>query len=257
MRVPVIDDRGQLRRRDDRERLRTGRRDRDRPATGRSARSPRPTSHNAEVDDLVHIEFDRPDLPWLFTPAGPDGNGRLVPWLTLVVAEARRDHVRRTPRRGPPGLDPPRPAPAARRRLGLGPRTGDGRQGRRPGRLPDPGAAAQRGQRRPQPVPAGLPAAAGRPHGVRRLRRADLPGRRQAGLGLSTGDSLAPAWGTAPDDFDCRRPGVDGRAAGVLLVAFATGEEGNFESLARKLKPPGRAARRRTAPGRRHAPVAR
>jgi hypothetical protein len=41
--------------------------------------------HNAETEYLAHIEFDRPDLPWMFTPAGPDANGRLVPWITLVV----------------------------------------------------------------------------------------------------------------------------------------------------------------------------
>ena len=50
---------------------------------------PKADAVDAEVDDLVHVEFDRPDLPWLFTPAGPDANGHLVPWITLVVAERR------------------------------------------------------------------------------------------------------------------------------------------------------------------------
>ena len=45
---------------------------------------------NVEIDDLVHVELDRPDLPWLFTPTGPDAAGRLVPWMTLVVSERRR-----------------------------------------------------------------------------------------------------------------------------------------------------------------------
>ncbi len=31
------------------------------------------------------IEFDRPDYPWLFSPARADTQGRLRPWLTLVV----------------------------------------------------------------------------------------------------------------------------------------------------------------------------
>ncbi|HEU5102577.1 MAG TPA: hypothetical protein VFU22_26315 [Roseiflexaceae bacterium] len=31
------------------------------------------------------IEFDRPDFPWLFTPALPDGDRRLRPWICLVV----------------------------------------------------------------------------------------------------------------------------------------------------------------------------
>jgi hypothetical protein len=41
---------------------------------------------NSETEDLVHVEFDRPDLPWMFTPAAPDAQGRLVPWVTLIVA---------------------------------------------------------------------------------------------------------------------------------------------------------------------------
>lgn len=31
------------------------------------------------------IEFDRPDLPWMFTPAVGDARGRLRPWLCLVA----------------------------------------------------------------------------------------------------------------------------------------------------------------------------
>ena len=40
---------------------------------------PKADAVDAEVDDLVHVEFDRPDLPWLFTPAGPDGQGASCP----------------------------------------------------------------------------------------------------------------------------------------------------------------------------------
>lgn len=58
---------------------------------------PKADAHDAEVDDLAHVEFDRPDLPWLFTPAGPAA-GRLVPWISLVVAERR--HVEFGQRRG-------------------------------------------------------------------------------------------------------------------------------------------------------------
>ncbi|CAN7761660.1 hypothetical protein LJR130_007092 [Variovorax sp. LjRoot130] len=42
-----------------------------------------------EKSYLAHVEFDRPDLPWLFTPQAPDANGLLRPWLCLVVAEKR------------------------------------------------------------------------------------------------------------------------------------------------------------------------
>lgn len=54
-------------------------------------RYPRPGAIDAEETFLAHIEFDRPELPWLFTPVEPKGanNGRLDPWLVLVVIEAR------------------------------------------------------------------------------------------------------------------------------------------------------------------------
>jgi hypothetical protein len=49
-------------------------------------RYPEPGTGNAEPSDLVHCEFDRADLPWLFTPTSPEaGTGRLPPWLRLVV----------------------------------------------------------------------------------------------------------------------------------------------------------------------------
>jgi hypothetical protein len=47
-------------------------------------RYPTPETTNAEDSFLAHIEFDRPELPWLFSPAAPNGN-LLPPWLALVV----------------------------------------------------------------------------------------------------------------------------------------------------------------------------
>ncbi|HYR07813.1 MAG TPA: hypothetical protein VEQ60_08600, partial [Longimicrobium sp.] len=46
------------------------------------------------------VEFDRPDFPWLFTPARADGDGRLRPWLCLVAV---RDREGVTLRRGAGG----------------------------------------------------------------------------------------------------------------------------------------------------------
>ena len=65
-------------------------------------RYPRPGVPDAEETFLAHIEFDRPELPWLFTPATTSGadNGRLDPWLVLIVLEAR--YARFEP--SPPGL---------------------------------------------------------------------------------------------------------------------------------------------------------
>ena len=43
-----------------------------------------------EPNNLATIEFDHPDFPWLFTPAKARPDGRLRPWLVLVVVEDRR-----------------------------------------------------------------------------------------------------------------------------------------------------------------------
>ncbi|MFB7512398.1 FG-GAP-like repeat-containing protein [Streptomyces sp. NPDC056144] len=43
-----------------------------------------------EPNHLVCVEFDEPGLPWEFTPAAPDAQGRLRPWLVLVVVPADR-----------------------------------------------------------------------------------------------------------------------------------------------------------------------
>ena len=45
---------------------------------------PADLTSNFESNFLAAVEFDRPDFPWLFTPASPNAN-RLRPWLCLVV----------------------------------------------------------------------------------------------------------------------------------------------------------------------------
>jgi hypothetical protein len=45
---------------------------------------PRDSTTNFEPNYLAGIEFDTPDFPWLFTPAAPAGD-RLRPWVVLVV----------------------------------------------------------------------------------------------------------------------------------------------------------------------------
>jgi hypothetical protein len=54
-----------------------------------------------ESNDLAAVEFDNPDLPWLFTPAAADPQGRLRPWLVLVVVR-RQEGVRLRPPRNEP-----------------------------------------------------------------------------------------------------------------------------------------------------------
>ncbi|MFH8930840.1 hypothetical protein ACH4D4_27690 [Streptomyces pristinaespiralis] len=41
---------------------------------------------DAEPNYMACVEFDAPELPWLFTPARPDGD-KLRPWLVLVALE--------------------------------------------------------------------------------------------------------------------------------------------------------------------------
>jgi hypothetical protein len=45
---------------------------------------PRNNTPNFEPNYLCEIEFDGPDVPWMFTPAAPKGD-RLRPWLALLA----------------------------------------------------------------------------------------------------------------------------------------------------------------------------
>jgi hypothetical protein len=197
---------------------------------------PRADAADAETDDLVHVEFDRPDLPWLFTPAGPDAAGNLVPWITLVVAERR--FVQWGQRRGDTrvakirrdqlqplgdawawahaqvmGAKPATPAtePTLEQRLS------ENNAAHNLSRLVCPRRLAPRTAYVACVVPTFLA-------GVR------------AGLGLTPVSTLDPAWGTR-ENF-----AGGGRFDWVELPvyfswSFGTAEDGNFESLARKLKP--------------------
>ena len=50
---------------------------------------PRNQSFDFEPNYFPAIEFDRPDFPWLLTPAKADATGILRPWLCLVVVKKR------------------------------------------------------------------------------------------------------------------------------------------------------------------------
>ncbi len=63
---------------------------------------PRNLTLNFEPNYLAGIEFDSPDLPWLFTPAAPNGD-RLRPWVSLIVLKP--DEFTRA-------ATPPNPLPA-------------------------------------------------------------------------------------------------------------------------------------------------
>ena len=49
---------------------------------------PEPGSRDFAPSSFVAIELTSPDLPWMFTPAAPQGE-KLIPWLVLVVVEDR------------------------------------------------------------------------------------------------------------------------------------------------------------------------
>ena len=46
---------------------------------------PKPNTTDFEPNYFPGIEFDRPDFPWLFTPAKAGENAKLRPWLCLVI----------------------------------------------------------------------------------------------------------------------------------------------------------------------------
>ncbi len=49
---------------------------------------PKPHTTDTEPNYLAFVEFDLPELPWMFSPAAP-AQERLRPWLALVVLETR------------------------------------------------------------------------------------------------------------------------------------------------------------------------
>lgn len=62
---------------------------------------PRHLTMDFEPNYFPAIEFDRPDFPWLFTPAAADAAGRLRPWLCLVVVRKQQGVTLRSDRNRP------------------------------------------------------------------------------------------------------------------------------------------------------------
>jgi hypothetical protein len=191
-------------------------------------RDPAPGTTRFEAGYMPQVQFARADLPWLFTPAAPGTTRtRLRPWLVLVAAR-RGDAARLKPGSPLPVLELDDPAVelpdlaqswawahAQITGLAAGARPADALAA-------DPGRACSRlvCARRLEPDTGYLgclvPAFA---VGV------------QAGLGLPVPDDakLDPAWGATPAG-PLRLPVYD-------AWEFATGPEGSFETLVRKLHP--------------------
>ncbi len=77
--------------------------------TGLDAREIIRTDPHAHMTDFEPnyfpaIEFDRPDFPWLFTPAPADGARRLRPWICLIVIPKDRTTIKINPQRPLPAI---------------------------------------------------------------------------------------------------------------------------------------------------------
>ncbi|MEO6881206.1 MAG: hypothetical protein ABI181_09725 [Mycobacteriaceae bacterium] len=193
-------------------------------------RFPPAGTRDAEPNDLAHCELDLPDLPWMFTPTAPEtGTQHLPPWLRLVVVPTETK-IQPAARPGlPPFADvplrelpPPEDAWAwAHVQLVGPPRAGDPA-------TPDP---------RLDPSNPTLNLA--RLICPRRLQgnrswRAMLVPTFEVGRRVGTGDTtplndLRWSW-TTGDPGAVRLPVYD-------HWTFATGPDGDFESLARRIRP--------------------
>ncbi len=189
-------------------------------------------TENHPPNEMVAVEFEPPDFPWLFTPARANDQHQLTPWLVLVVVEQQPgvdiDVVR--------GLTLPvlrisSPAdPAAE--------------------LPDLGEAWAWAHTQVVDGPGESQSAEALLAGdaSKRLSRLLAPRRlapqsayhaclvptfeqgRRAGLGerVDPDETLTPAW--EPDASEVNLPMY-------FHWSFRTGERGDFESMARELEP--------------------
>ncbi|HEX5085386.1 MAG TPA: hypothetical protein VFY40_25395 [Blastocatellia bacterium] len=211
---------------------------------------PRHLATDFEPNYFPAVEFDRPDFPWLFTPAKAGATGKLRPWLCLVVVKKQEGVTLRAGGALPlPALEIKSPALPARE-------------------LPDLSeswawAHAQVAGSAPQEDPLKAALAGNPALTVSRLlcpRRLDPETEylacvvptfelgRKAGLGATIEsadlDKLAPAWSS----------GEQAPPAVTLPVYFhwefrtAAGDGADFEALVRLLEPremPAEAGKRR------------
>lgn len=189
-------------------------------------RVPADGTASAEETFLAQIEFDRPEMPWLFTPERP-ANDRLKPWIALVVCDAAVSRLA-------PGVN------------GL-PQQLHTRRGELPP-LHDAWAWAHA---QVLGGAGGLPGIADRlsdAYAATNLSRLLCPRRLlkktsyiaavvptydcgvRAGLGLE-GGTLAPAWADGGD------PNGEIDLPAYVVWRFSVGEAGDFRSLAERIVP--------------------
>jgi len=191
---------------------------------------PRANATNVEPNYLAAVDFDQPELPWLFTPTGVPSSGHLKPWLVLVVVRDR------------PGVSITVPRGAMLPHLKIETGAAD--------ELPDLADSWAWAHVQLLDEDAGsTPSAVGKAltdHPNRNVSRLVCPRRLEpdarwiaclvpafdAGVvrglgGTPEPDDLNPAW-TAPDSIELPV---------YFHWRFQTGPQGDFESLARRLKP--------------------
>ncbi|HVH12546.1 MAG TPA: hypothetical protein VM759_05825, partial [Longimicrobium sp.] len=197
---------------------------------------PRAWTTDFEPNYFAAIELDRPELPWLFTPAKEEAErGRLRPWMALVVVpeDAPGVALDTHPRNPLPVLTAPR------------------------GELPDPAegwawAHAQLTLTSASEDPATVLAK----HPDRTLARIICPRRlepdrmylaclvpafeagRRAGLGLDPAVTPVPDPGREPGDYAWSREPEDAPCDPFPVYyhwRFGTSPAGDFESLVRRL----------------------
>lgn len=192
---------------------------------------PRRNATNVEPNYLAAVDFDQPELPWLFTPTGAPNTGRLRPWLVLVVVRDR------------PGVSISVPNGAVLPRLSI--ESGAAQE------LPDLSASwAWAHVQLLNADAAGDTPGLGRAlaehpdRNVSRLlcpRRLEPNGRWIACLVPAYDAGVVRGLGGTPKPDGVLGPAWSGPDSIVLPVyhhwEFQTGPEGDFESLARRLKP--------------------
>lgn len=192
---------------------------------------PRRNATNVEPNYLAAVDFDQPELPWIFTPTGAPSTGRLRPWLVLVVVRDR------------PGVSVTLPTGAVLPRLEI--ESGADKE------LPDLNdswawAHVQMLNADASGDTEGLGAGlADHPDSnVSRLvcpRRLEPGGRWIACLVPAFDAGMVRGLGGTPAKDAPLKPAWSGPDNIVLPVyhhwEFQTGPEGDFESLARRLKP--------------------
>ena len=196
---------------------------------------PKPHTTDCEPNYLAAIEFDLPELPWLFSPASADAQQHLRPWLVLVVLETTGEDRVASPR-----VEQGRPLPvielAAQQVAGQLPDLSQSWAWAHGQLLSEKGSSSDNSA-----------ALAGDPN--LNLSRIVCPRRLEPMTGYMA--CLVPAFdlgvlrglGATPPSAAVLKPAwrIDQPADLTLPVYFhwnfATGPQGDFESLARELKP--------------------